>query len=107
MRTRGRTYTFVLFMATIVGPVAIVAASQVAEAADKDRDPVDPFQFTSDTRAGYDWWALQPVVRPDLPKVNAATWVNNAVDAFVLAELEDRNLAPSPPADRRALIRRC
>ena len=27
-------------------------------------DPIDPFRFTTATRAGYDWWALQPVRRP-------------------------------------------
>jgi hypothetical protein len=69
-------------------------------------DPIDPFRFTSDRRAGYDWWALQPVVRPELPAVKNPSWTRNPIDVFVLAQLEARGLAPSPEADRRTLIRR-
>ena len=106
MRTGGRTYSFALLTAVTVGLLLIAAASRVAGAADQGSDPIDPLRFTTDTRAGYDWWALQPVVRPEPPKVNDAAWIDNAVDAFILAELENRDLSPSPPADRRTLIRR-
>lgn len=106
MQTGGRTCSFALLTTAIAGLLVIAAASRVASAADPGSDPIDPLQFTTDARAGYDWWALQPVVRPERPKVNAVAWVNNAVDAFILAELEDRGLSPSPPADRRTLIRR-
>jgi hypothetical protein len=70
------------------------------------RDPIDPFRFTTKTRAGTDWWSLQPVRRPDLPEVKNTTWARNAVDRFVLAKLEARGLTPSPEADRRTLVRR-
>jgi hypothetical protein len=69
-------------------------------------DPIDPFRFTTDHRAGYDWWALQPVVRPEPPAVKHAAWPRGAIDRFILAELEARGLAPSPEADRPTLIRR-
>jgi hypothetical protein len=69
-------------------------------------DPLDPFQYTTDVRAGYDWWSLQPVVRPPLPVVKQTVWPRNAVDYFVLERLETHQLAPSPEASRATLIRR-
>ncbi len=67
---------------------------------------IDPFRFTTDSRAGYDWWALQPVVRPELPNVGMQNWSKHPIDQFALAGLEEKKLSPSSPADRRTLIRR-
>ncbi len=58
------------------------------------------------TRAGLDWWSLQPVRAVNAPEVRAAKWVRSPIDAFVLANLEAKLMAPAPPADRRTLIRR-
>jgi hypothetical protein len=69
-------------------------------------DPIDPFRFSTDTRAGYDWWSLQPVSRPAVPPVKDSRWPRGAIDHFVQARLEEAGLKPSPPADRRTLIRR-
>jgi mono/diheme cytochrome c family protein len=69
-------------------------------------DPLDPFRFTTDQRAGYDWWALRRVVRPKVPAVKRQGWARNPLDVFVLARLEARGLTPAPQADRRTLIRR-
>ncbi|MBY0522126.1 MAG: DUF1553 domain-containing protein [Gemmataceae bacterium] len=69
-------------------------------------DPIDPFRLTTDKRAGYDWWSLQPVTRPTLPAVKDRAWPRNAIDHFVLAALEANGLQPSPAAERRVLIRR-
>jgi mono/diheme cytochrome c family protein len=52
------------------------------------------------------YWAYQPVRRPSVPGVKAADRVANPIDAFILAKLEARDLAPAPPADRVALVRR-
>jgi len=38
----------------------------IAEGAQWGTDPIDPFRFSSDDRAGYDWWALQPVEVPEV-----------------------------------------
>jgi mono/diheme cytochrome c family protein len=51
-------------------------------------------------------WAFQPPVRQDPPAVKNAAWVSNPVDAFILAKLEQNGLAPAPPADKVALLRR-
>ncbi len=51
-------------------------------------------------------WAFQAVQNPTLPTVKDAAWPRTSVDRFILARLEARGLSPSPPADKRTLIRR-
>jgi len=54
------------------------------------------------------WWSLQPLARPVLPKLTPADWshVRTPIDVFVLARLREQGLGFSPLADRRTLIRR-
>ncbi len=52
------------------------------------------------------YWAFQPPARPAAPTVRRADWARNPIDAFLLAALEAKGLQPSPPADRRTLVRR-
>jgi hypothetical protein len=52
------------------------------------------------------YWAFRKPVRPILPSVKNSAWVKNPIDAFVLARLEAKGLSPSPPADKRTLLRR-
>jgi hypothetical protein len=51
-------------------------------------------------------WAFAPLTRPAVPAVKRPGWVRTPIDAFVLARLEAQGLTPSPPADRRTLLRR-
>ncbi len=51
-------------------------------------------------------WSLKPVTKPTPPKVKDGTWAANPIDRFVQAKLEAKGLKPSPPADRRTLLRR-
>jgi hypothetical protein len=51
-------------------------------------------------------WAFQPVKIRPVPKVKNRNWVHEPIDAFVLADLEERRLDPAPPAEKRALLRR-
>lgn len=52
-------------------------------------------------------WSFQPVVRHVVPAADDALFtVRNPIDAFVLSELRENGLSPSPEADRRTLIRR-
>jgi hypothetical protein len=69
--------------------------------------PIDPFAFTTSARAGYDWWSLLPVKRRQLPEIkNHKSQIENPIDAFILARLEQEGLSPSPTAEKRTLIRR-
>ena len=47
------------------------------------------------------YWAYQPVVRPEVPKL-----APHPVDAFLLAKLNEKKLIPNPVADKLTLIRR-
>ena len=59
------------------------------------------------TRAGPDWWSLQPIKRPSLPLIrNPQSAVRNPIDVFALAALEKNGLRPNPLADRVTLVRR-
>ena len=51
-------------------------------------------------------WAFRKPVRVDPPHVSDPTWVQNPIDAFVLARLDKAGLKPSPPASKAALLRR-
>src|SRR5436309_6569542 len=54
-------------------------------------------------------WSLQPRTAPVIPlpaSGEAAVWLSNPIDAFILARLERAGLGPSPEADRRTLVRR-
>jgi cytochrome c553 len=51
-------------------------------------------------------WAFSPPQAHGLPQVKLASWSDQSIDRFVLANLEDQGMQPSPKADKRALIRR-
>jgi len=51
-------------------------------------------------------WAWKPLTRPEPPVTKDTVWPAGALDRFVLASLEAKNLPPVAAADRRTLIRR-
>ena len=51
-------------------------------------------------------WSLQAVVRPAVPKIKQPARAANPIDAFLLADLDNKVLKPAKPASRTALIRR-
>jgi mono/diheme cytochrome c family protein len=61
---------------------------------------------SADGRPTSNHWAFQKVSRHALPTVRNAGWLQNEVDAFVLAKLEAEGLQPSPQATRSTLLRR-
>lgn len=57
--------------------------------------------------AAREHWAFQPVVEPAPPKIHwHKSWMKTPLDAFVLENLKSKKLKPSPPADKRTLLRR-
>jgi mono/diheme cytochrome c family protein len=51
-------------------------------------------------------WAFRPPARPAVPSVRAANFVRNALDAFLLAQLEEKGMTFSKPASPLVLMRR-
>lgn len=59
-----------------------------------------------DLEQGRQHWAYRSVERPEIPEVKNQSWVTNPIDAFVLNKLEEEELTPATPTDKRTLIRR-
>lgn len=71
----------------------------------RDKEPetiAAGLHITTEDRA---YWAYQPIRRVAPPKTDSAR-VRNAIDAFVLQKLREKNLDLSADADARTLIRR-
>ena len=51
-------------------------------------------------------WALEAPRAVEVPSVADKSWARFGLDAFVLAELEERGLAPAPETDRASWLRR-
>jgi hypothetical protein len=68
------------------------------------REPQPPAGSAMDQARKH--WAFQPVKKAVPPSVQAAEWVRNPIDAFVLAKLEGRHWRPAPPAGRAEWLRR-
>ena len=63
--------------------------------------------LTERSPADLNWWSLQPIQQPPLPRLrshNRANELRTPIDAFVLAQLEQRDLGFSSAADRPTLI---
>jgi hypothetical protein len=84
----------------------------IAHGASWGTPEIDRCRYSSDSRAGYDWWSLQMPRRPAVPNLPERSdeaiqrWSRNAIDRFIVQSLIERGLTPSPEADRRTLIRR-
>ena len=51
-------------------------------------------------------WSFAPIRQPKVPKVNIKDWIRNPIDTFILKQLKQAGLEPSPTADKVTLIRR-
>jgi len=66
-------------------------------------------QLTADEKfaqAKQSHWAFRPIKKVEPPAVATGCWNESPIDRFVWAKLAEKGLAPSPPADRRTLLRR-
>jgi len=66
------------------------------------RGAPDP-RVTDPRPSNLDWWSLKPLIAPAPPVVAG---IDHPIDRFIRARLLEKNLTPSPEADRRSLIRR-
>lgn len=58
---------------------------------------------------GGEWqnhWSYEPLDSVAIPGGVPKAWSKNPIDAFIYKTLDKKDLKPSPPADRRTLIRR-
>jgi hypothetical protein len=90
-------------------PAAIIADFEKwirSGAADPRDGEVKRTASTIDIEAGRKFWAFQLPRKTPPPKVTATAWSESAIDRYVLARLEARDLKPVADADRQTLIRR-
>jgi len=60
-----------------------------------------------DMEAAKSHWAFKPIANPAVPTpADDKQFIKNPIDAFVLAKLTEKNLTPSPKADKATLLRR-
>jgi hypothetical protein len=52
------------------------------------------------------WWAFQKFRESPTPRIRNRAWPRAWIDAYLLAAMEAKGLAPAPPADKRTLLRR-
>jgi hypothetical protein len=58
------------------------------------------------TEAARQFWSFQPIGEVKVPATSNDDWCRNPIDHFVLRKLNEAGLTPSPPTDKRKLIRR-
>ena len=59
-------------------------------------------------RSDSNWWSFRPLSKPQPPSLETAplSWQASPIDRLVYSRMKEVGLDPSPPADRRTLIRR-
>lgn len=71
-----------------------------------EESPLSEAPTGASSDSGKDHWSFQPVSQPAPPAVENEDWASNPIDRFILARLEEKNLAPAAPADKLVLLRR-
>jgi mono/diheme cytochrome c family protein len=72
---------------------------------EKPRDP-DAWVNREVPASAREFWSFKPLAKHQPPVAKDQAWVKTPLDAFILARLEEKGLAPNPAIDRRRLVRR-
>lgn len=77
-------------------------------AVDPRLPPAEAAEGGIDPTAAREHWAFQPLTGPEVPRRVPAEsdWIENPIDAFVLAKLEQQEWHPAAPVDDYTWIRR-
>jgi hypothetical protein len=65
-----------------------------------------PHDFPYDLKEAKKFWSFQPLKTVAIPVVKNQAWVKTPIDNFILAKLEEKQLAPGADADKLTLLRR-
>lgn len=86
--------------------LAVLLALSVSAGANAAEDRAAPDASKAIRAVPAKLWSWQPVQQVAVPAVKQKDWVRTPIDAFVLAQLEAKNIKPSREADRATFIRR-
>ncbi len=90
----------------LTGAEKELIAHWIRSGATLPKEPIDRLRFSSEYRAGYDWWSLLPLATPAVPDVATSDWIKNPIDAFVLDRQSEHGVNHNPAATPRSLIKR-
>ena len=93
---------------TLVLPLAQAQEEPVAETpAAKIAIDATPINEAPISKADRSHWSFRPIQRVALPSIqNSAFIIQNSIDPFILAKLQENHLAPQSEAPRHVLLRR-
>ena len=78
----------------------------IAQGAPTARPEPEQVPLVYITEEDREFWAFQPIRRPNPPNPKGATAETGVIDRFVLAKLQEKNLRFSPEAPKTVLLRR-
>jgi hypothetical protein len=103
-RLDGRAARAIRVTLSVLMLVSASIARSIAADEPSRADVYAPLESFSEEQRAH--WAYQPAKRPQPPAVKDRAWIKNAIDRFILAEIEKLALRPAAEADRVALVRR-
>ena len=91
---------------SIITAIAVSLIASECRAQESEVQRVETHAEPPITESDRDHWSLRPRGKVDIPVTSPTEWPQNAIDPFIIAELERHGLKPQPEASRRTLIRR-